>query len=171
MAPGKTAIAAGRAHRWLRRNQGRLPQSSAQTAPPIGLETAYLARNRPFPAIPRVGTGMPVYARFWPLPGVATPAPHRCASRRTASSARSAGPRGKCDVPAPNSFFVAVSACSDHSLGLKADGSIVAWGSNSYGQCDVSAPNSGYIDCFLLSNKSPPNAAIANVAGSGTGWE
>ena len=30
--------------------------------------------------------------------------------------------------------------CS-HGLGLKADGSIVAWGDNSDGQCDVPAPN------------------------------
>ena len=41
--------------------------------------------------------------------------------------------------------FVAVAGGYDHSLGLKADGSIVAWGYNYYGQCDVPAPNSGFV--------------------------
>jgi hypothetical protein len=30
-------------------------------------------------------------------------------------------------------------------LGLKADGSIVAWGSNDGGQCDVPEPNTGFV--------------------------
>ena len=34
---------------------------------------------------------------------------------------------------------------SHHSLGLKADGSIVAWGSNTDGQCDVLPPNTGFV--------------------------
>ncbi|MBK7189944.1 MAG: hypothetical protein IPH86_15030 [bacterium] len=38
-----------------------------------------------------------------------------------------------------------MSAGEDHSLGLKADGSIVAWGSNAYGQCDVPSPNAGFV--------------------------
>ncbi len=33
--------------------------------------------------------------------------------------------------------FAAVAAGGNHGLGLKADGSIVAWGWNTYGQCDV----------------------------------
>jgi hypothetical protein len=32
-----------------------------------------------------------------------------------------------------------------HSLGLKADGSIVAWGRNDDSQCDVPAPNSDFV--------------------------
>jgi len=36
----------------------------------------------------------------------------------------------QCDVPTPNTDFVAVAAGMRHSLGLKADGSIVAWGDN-----------------------------------------
>ena len=31
-----------------------------------------------------------------------------------------------------------------HSLGLKQDGSIVAWGDNWYGQCNVPEPNTGF---------------------------
>ncbi len=32
-----------------------------------------------------------------------------------------------------------------HSLGLKSDGTIVAWGDNDYGQCDVPAPNADFV--------------------------
>src|SRR5262245_53873161 len=64
---------------------------------------------------------------------------------------------GECSVPTPNSGFVAIAGggftescdyCSwphGFSLGLRADGSIAAWGSNSSGQCNVPAPNTGYL--------------------------
>ncbi|UCG33065.1 MAG: hypothetical protein JSU68_00240, partial [Phycisphaerales bacterium] len=32
-----------------------------------------------------------------------------------------------------------------HGVGLKADGSIVSWGHNSYGQCDVPVPNTDFV--------------------------
>jgi alpha-tubulin suppressor-like RCC1 family protein len=41
--------------------------------------------------------------------------------------------------------LVAVAGGWGHSLGLKADGSIVAWGDNEYGQCNVPAANSGFV--------------------------
>ena len=41
--------------------------------------------------------------------------------------------------------FVAVSAGYGHSLGLKLDGSVVAWGNNENGQCEVPAPNTGFV--------------------------
>jgi alpha-tubulin suppressor-like RCC1 family protein len=59
---------------------------------------------------------------------------------------------GQCDVPAPNTGFVAVAASGSvdtgirgHSLGLNNDGSIMAWGNNRGGQCDVPAPNTGFV--------------------------
>jgi hypothetical protein len=41
--------------------------------------------------------------------------------------------------------FVKVASGGEHSLGLKNDGSIVAWGSNSWGQCNIPSPNTGFI--------------------------
>ncbi|MGB9620675.1 MAG: hypothetical protein ACPL7K_09705, partial [Armatimonadota bacterium] len=41
--------------------------------------------------------------------------------------------------------LIATSAGGWHSLGLRADGSIVAWGSNNYGQCSVPSPNTGFV--------------------------
>jgi hypothetical protein len=52
---------------------------------------------------------------------------------------------GVCDVPAPNTDFVAVTGRHVHSLGLTSDGTIVAWGFNGQGQCDVPAPNAGFV--------------------------
>ena len=46
-------------------------------------------------------------------------------------------------VVGPTGALVAISAGSDDSLGLKSDGSAVAWGRNSEGQCNVPSPNSG----------------------------
>jgi len=52
---------------------------------------------------------------------------------------------GQCDIPEPNNNFLEVAGGSDHSLGLKSDGTIAAWGSNTSGQCDVPEPNSGFL--------------------------
>jgi hypothetical protein len=41
--------------------------------------------------------------------------------------------------------LVGVATGFEHSLGLTADGSIVAWGNNDFGQCNVSAPNNGFV--------------------------
>lgn len=42
--------------------------------------------------------------------------------------------------------FTAVAAGASHSVGLKSDGSIVAWGNNESGQLNVPAPNNGLIE-------------------------
>lgn len=43
-----------------------------------------------------------------------------------------------------SSEFMAVSAGGSHSLGLKTDGSVIAWGLNNVGQCSVPSPNTGF---------------------------
>ena len=45
----------------------------------------------------------------------------------------------------PMNGFIAIAAGDYHSLGLKQDGSIVAWEYNGSGQCDVPSPNTGFI--------------------------
>ena len=47
-------------------------------------------------------------------------------------------------MPSPNTDFVAVAAGYVHSLGLKSDGSIVAWGENWNGQTNVPLPNADF---------------------------
>ena len=39
----------------------------------------------------------------------------------------------------------AIAGGYEHSLGLKPDGAIVAWGGNDDGQCDVPAPNTDFV--------------------------
>ena len=52
---------------------------------------------------------------------------------------------GECNVPESNTGFVAIAAGWYYSLGLKQDGSIVAWGRNDSGECNVPSPNTGFI--------------------------
>ncbi len=48
-------------------------------------------------------------------------------------------------VPNPNMDFIALSAGNSHGLGLRSDGSIEAWGSNTYGECNVPGPNADFV--------------------------
>ena len=43
----------------------------------------------------------------------------------------------QCDVPSGLKDVVAIEAGGSHSLALKEDGTVVAWGWNEYHQCDV----------------------------------
>jgi hypothetical protein len=52
---------------------------------------------------------------------------------------------GVSDVTSVQADFVGTAAGGYHWLGLKGDGSVVAWGSNIYGQCNVPAPNSDFV--------------------------
>jgi len=65
---------------------------------------------------------------------------------------------GECDVPNPNTDFVAITAGGfeegslygvigvGFSAGLKSDGSIIVWGDDTFGQHTVPVPNSGFSD-------------------------
>ena len=52
---------------------------------------------------------------------------------------------GQCDVPTGLSNVVAVAAGGNHSLALRADGTVAAWGYNGYGQCRLPAGLSGVV--------------------------
>ena len=47
-------------------------------------------------------------------------------------------------VPDPNKDFVGLAGGEEHSLGLKDDGSLEAWGRDNYGQCDEPTPNTDF---------------------------
>ena len=56
--------------------------------------------------------------------------------------------------PSALDSLVTVDGGGFHSLGLKSDGSIVAWGYSIYGQCNVPAPNEGFMAIAAGSNNS-----------------
>jgi len=82
---------------------------------------------------------------------------------------------GQCDVPEPNSDFVAVDAgiaspdfliLYGYALGVKSDGSIVGWGDNSFGQCNAPSPNSD----FIAVDAGPTHVLGLKSDGSIVGW-
>jgi hypothetical protein len=48
-------------------------------------------------------------------------------------------------LPSPNADFVALASGQQHTLALTADGSVVAWGVNTFKQCNVPAPNRDFM--------------------------
>ena len=52
---------------------------------------------------------------------------------------------GECNMPLPNTGFIAIAAGRWHSLGLKQDGSTVGCGYNVRGQCNIPEPNTGFV--------------------------
>jgi len=73
---------------------------------------------------------------------------------------------GQCDTPAPNANFGALSGGGWHNLGLKTDGTLVAWGRNDYGQCDVPSPNAD----FVAVSASHLHSLSLKTAGSIVAW-
>lgn len=65
--------------------------------------------------------------------------------------------------------FKAVAAGGFHSLGLKANGSIVAWGSNFNGQSIVPAPNSRFVAVAASRNHSLGLKADGSIVAWGCG--
>ena len=77
------------------------------------------------------------------------------------------GDRGQATVPAGLSDVVAISAGGLHSLALKADGTVVAWGDNLYGQTNVPSGLTNVLaiaGCFehnlALVGEGPPVVSI-----------
>lgn len=54
---------------------------------------------------------------------------------------------GSMVIPFPESLdsLIATAGGDNHSLGLKSDGTIIAWGYNGSGECNVPEPNGGFI--------------------------
>jgi Regulator of chromosome condensation (RCC1) repeat len=77
---------------------------------------------------------------------------------------------GQCDVPTPNSDFIAIAAGGQHSLGLKSDGTVKAWGYNGNGQCDVPTPNSGFIAIAAGFRHNLGLKSDGTVVGWGDNW-
>jgi hypothetical protein len=78
---------------------------------------------------------------------------------------------GQCNVPYPNSGFVAIAAGSQHSLGLKWDGSIAAWGDTAYGQTGVPTSAQGAFAVAAGGHRSlalRPDAAVGPFVRIGT---
>jgi len=48
-------------------------------------------------------------------------------------------------LPEPNTDFYKIAAGDLHNLGLRSDGTIVAWGYNGIGSCDVPEPNAHFV--------------------------
>jgi len=68
--------------------------------------------------------------------------------------------------------FIKVAAGYNHSLGLKHDGSIVAWGSNWNGECNVPLLNTGFIDVAAGGDHSlglKQDGAIVSWGANGSG--
>ena len=52
---------------------------------------------------------------------------------------------GQLDVPTTATQVMALAAGRDHTLGLRADCSVVGWGRNDFGQCAAPEPNTGFV--------------------------
>ena len=65
--------------------------------------------------------------------------------------------------------FIAIAAGGNHSLALRADGSVVAWGDNLHGETNVPAPNAGFIAVAGGINHSLGLKADGSIVAWGSG--
>ena len=77
---------------------------------------------------------------------------------------------GQTLVPPPNTGFVDLCAGAGHSLGLKADGSLVPFGSDLWGQRLIPAPNRDYVAIAANSSHSAAVRADGTVVAWGNNW-
>lgn len=61
---------------------------------------------------------------------------------------------GECNVPVPNTDFIAIAAGECYSMGLKQDGTVLCWGANYCGSCTVPDPNSSFFSTAARGNNS-----------------
>ena len=119
-----TAIAAGGHHSLALKSDGTVVawgyNDSGQTNVPAGLSGVTA-----------------IAARLYAQPGAEERRHGRRLGRRTATA--------RANVPAGLSGVTAIAAGLDHSLALKSDGTVVAWGYNTSGQTNVPAGLSGVI--------------------------
>jgi len=67
--------------------------------------------------------------------------------------------------------FTAIAASETHSLGLKQDGSIVAWGRNYDGECNVPSPNTKFVAVAAGGYHSLGLKADGSIVAWGSNWE
>ena len=72
---------------------------------------------------------------------------------------------GQVSIPADLSDVTAVAAGQDHSLALKADGTVVAWGDNMFGEATVPPGLSGVVAIASGFNHSLALTADGTVIG------
>jgi len=66
--------------------------------------------------------------------------------------------------------LVEVAGGSTHSLGLKPDSTIVAWGGNEYGQCIVPVPNESFVALAVGSYHSLGLKSDGTIVAWGSNW-
>ncbi len=77
----------------------------------------------------------------------------------------------QCDTPEPNADFVAIAAGWAHSLALRLDGSIAAWGSNYSDKLNVPSPNADFVAIAAGDYHSLGLKADGSILAWGINWD